>query len=105
VLVLTEKRKIQREDLAEVRSWAERIAPGTSDRVVGRTLISGTDFVNHKVSFDEAVALLREYGTSDDALLGFVEMPVSRNYGWASMKLAEEIQDATKRGQALRNFR
>jgi RNA polymerase sigma factor (sigma-70 family) len=105
VLVLTEKRKIQREDLAEVRSWAERIAPGTSDRVVGRTLISGTDFVNHKVSFDEAVALLREYGTSDDALLGFTELPVSRNYGRASMKLAEEIQDAAKRGQALRNFR
>jgi len=105
VMGLTEERKLNSKDLPEIRQWAERIASGSSDRVLGRALVSATDFVKHKLSFDEAVALLRNHGITDDALLGFVELPISRNYGLASVKLAEEIQDASKREQALKNFR
>lgn len=105
VMELTAEKKLQSGDLPEIRRWAEVMSPGSSDRVVGRALVNATESVNHKLSFDDAVALLRDYGVTDDGLLGFVELPISRNYGQASVKLANEIQDPSKREKALNNLR
>jgi hypothetical protein len=104
--VLSNDRKITRDDLDSVREWVGSQAPNATDSVTGKLLCAAA-LNNRKLDFAEAAELAVQYSQArgnDDVLITFVE-----NWAMGSSKeqarvLAARITDERRRAEMLKRL-
>jgi hypothetical protein len=104
---ITQKNKINREDIDSLRDWATLQSPGTADTVIGVILDRSTD-THMKLSFSEAADLAVQYNASsgtDDVLVGFLSERSALLNKEQARVLAVKISDPKRREEILKNLK
>jgi hypothetical protein len=105
---LSQNKKVTREDIDAMRTWATSQAPGTTAVVTGFALARATR-ADHKMEFSEAAALASKYAEAsgnDDVLSSFLAgCEAGPRYEKEAAVLAAKISDVKKREEILNRFK
>lgn len=103
---LSFRQKLSATEVDEMRVWAENQAPGSSDKITGKSL-SRTIQYNDAASFKRAADLVLQYhakGSGDDLIVHFLEDQHGGTNTGAIHDLAEKITDPERRETILKKF-